>query len=279
MGTAAHPKLLALKAALSLPTYAAVGILESLWMAAAQWKDHGGIGEWNDSEIAAVIGWEGGAGELVEALLSCRWLDKDSHYRLIIHDWRDHAPHYLQERWRKRGGFPNNSGTFQEFPGTYRKNGELSAPNRAQPCPTQTNPILERVLEVAQKENPRFCPADVNAIYDAYPRHIGPAKAKIAIGRALVSLVPANKLPDPVSWLLERVQTFKHSPAGNQGKFTPHPATWFNQGRYDDDPAEWQNIDKGSSNGTGTNQRNSQSAADDRRAARAARECPENLSL
>lgn len=90
-------------------------------------------------------------------------------------------------------------------------------------------------------EKPRLHPADVAAVYDAYPRKIGKGEAYRAIEKALVRLVKdGNRDPDPVSWLLARVQTFAHSPAGNAGSYTPHPATWFNADRFDDDPKEWE---------------------------------------
>lgn len=80
-------------------------------------------------------------------------------------------------------------------------------------------------------------------IYQAYPRHVGKAKALLAIGKALALIEARNGVPDAAAWLLERVQAFAKSPSGHAGQFTPHPATWFNQARYDDDPAEWSRND------------------------------------
>lgn len=81
--------------------------------------------------------------------------------------------------------------------------------------------------------------AQISSIYDAYPRHIGKVAAVKAIEKALKT-VAKQEVSDPVAFLLDRTKQFAKSPAGNAGKFTPHPSTWFNQGRYDDDPAEWE---------------------------------------
>jgi len=54
----------------------------------------------------------------------------------------------------------------------------------------------------------------------------------------------SDKQPTPFDWLLGRVKAFATSPAGQAGKFTPHPATWFNGGRYEDDDAEWARDEK-----------------------------------
>jgi len=80
---------------------------------------------------------------------------------------------------------------------------------------------------------------DVRAIYQAYPRHTGSRAALAAIERALTRLAHGGN-KKPVECLLRCTHKYAASPAGNQGEFTPHPATWFNQGRYEDDPAEWQ---------------------------------------
>ena len=79
----------------------------------------------------------------------------------------------------------------------------------------------------------------VESIYDAYPRKVGKTVALNAIRKALGLISKRPELPDPVGWLQERVQAYAESRAGEEPRFTPHPATWFNSGRFDDDPAEW----------------------------------------
>jgi uncharacterized protein YdaU (DUF1376 family) len=84
-------------------------------------------------------------------------------------------------------------------------------------------------------------PDPIEAIYQAYPRKVGKQGALKAIGRA-VQRLHASGMPmrEAQEFLWKTVSTYAKSPAGNDGTFTPHPATWFNDGRYDDDQNEWQ---------------------------------------
>lgn len=70
---------------------------------------------------------------------------------------------------------------------------------------------------------------DVERIYQAYPRHIGKEDAKKAIVKVLRSGAYS------VEWLLERVSGYAEKCKGEDVKFIPYPATWFNKGHYDDE--------------------------------------------
>jgi hypothetical protein len=90
-GTPNHPKTRELAAALDLPQYAAVGILEALWHFAAVYARRGDVGRRSDAAIAAAIDWRGEPGILVDALVRSGWLDRCACHRLRIHDWPEHA--------------------------------------------------------------------------------------------------------------------------------------------------------------------------------------------
>lgn len=86
---------------------------------------------------------------------------------------------------------------------------------------------------------------EVQRVYEAYPRQVGRAKAIEAIRNAVARLgtgkdAPAMDCASALAFLLEAVVRYAMSPAGNAGKFTPYPATWFNQEKYFDDKREWQ---------------------------------------
>ena len=99
---------------------------------------------------------------------------------------------------------------------------------------------LNETHKRSKKKSPQFSNAECERIYQAYPRKVGKAAALKAIDKAL--RVIANRgTPDPTVWLLDRVQKYARSAAGQQGKYTPYPAKWINQGRYDDDADEWKN--------------------------------------
>jgi hypothetical protein len=76
--------------------------------------------------------------------------------------------------------------------------------------------------------------AEIEAIYNAYPRKKEPLRAKKAIEKALKT-TPANRL-------LERTLQYAASTrhwSDHDKKYIPHPASWFNGGCYEEDPKEW----------------------------------------
>lgn len=86
-----HPKFHNLTVRLGLERWGGLGILESMWHFCGRFTPAGDIGKYSDAEIESWIGWKGEPGKLIEALVSCRWLDADPVHRLIVHDWAKHA--------------------------------------------------------------------------------------------------------------------------------------------------------------------------------------------
>lgn len=124
---------------------------------------------------------------------------------------------------------------------------------------TYTETKTEEPVSEAKASSPRKASgkADpIEEIYKAYPRKVGKSAAIKAILRGVQHL-KARGMPirEAEVYLFRRVQSYARSPAGNDGEFTPHPATWFNRGSYDDDPAEWQkkSSEKGSNGNQGRN--------------------------
>jgi len=136
-GTPMHPKMRALAQALGLEAWGAVGVLESLWQWTALYAPEGDIGRHTDAVIAAGIGWQRSASELIDALLMTRWLDPDQQCRVVVHDWRDHLhngvlqpefdgqileptpavaePFRLRPDWGSGKGPPRSTHGFEEF--------------------------------------------------------------------------------------------------------------------------------------------------------------------
>jgi hypothetical protein len=69
-------------------------------------------------------------------------------------------------------------------------------------------------------------------IYLAYPRKIAKPAALKAIEKALKKISYDELMP--------AVQEYAKSRDGEDPKFTPHPATWFNSERWNDDRKDWQ---------------------------------------
>lgn len=167
-GTQIHPKFKSLAKALKIHQYEAVGILESIWMMACQFSgDDGDLSRFTPQEIADWMDWCGDSKELIDALVGCRWLDSIDG-SLKVHDWMDHRPHYLKDRFRKqqdprntgkaaaasKGSLdaPGSSGNFQEVPG-------VSDPSLVQSSPVQSSPN-------SKGTDKRFTPPTVDDVRD-----------------------------------------------------------------------------------------------------------------
>jgi hypothetical protein len=96
-------------------------------------------------------------------------------------------------------------------------------------------PLLAALNSVLALTRPRMTVATsvLHDLYMAYPRHIAPFLARVAISNAIKRGV------DP-AWLMERVKLFAKMKQGEDPTFIPHPASWFNQERYNDDESEWE---------------------------------------
>ncbi len=111
-----------------------VGLLERLWHATATSAPRGDIGRYDDELIAEMMGWNGPAEVLVNALADSGWLDRHQEHRFVVHDWHDHAPNYVKGNVIKAGGFLSEAGHPLGLPP------RGPAPRDRQINPTQTYP-------------------------------------------------------------------------------------------------------------------------------------------
>lgn len=101
-----HTKLKRLCRRLNLPLWQGIGLLEAIWHLTAREAERGNIGKLSNEEIAIGIDYRENEDVLIEALISCGWLDIHPIHRLLIHDWADHADDSVQMRLaRKRQTF------------------------------------------------------------------------------------------------------------------------------------------------------------------------------
>jgi len=91
------PKFKGLMKELGLPRYAVMGVLEAIWELTGKHAPRGNVGKFSNQEIADDLGWEGDADKLIAALVTHRWIDACRTHRLVIHDWKDHAPDWLKK--------------------------------------------------------------------------------------------------------------------------------------------------------------------------------------
>lgn len=71
----------------------------------------------------------------------------------------------------------------------------------------------------------------LEALYQAYPRHVARGAAFKAIAKALSKA--------PYETLLAAVQAYATAQTGHEAQFIPHPATWFNAEHWTDDQRDW----------------------------------------
>lgn len=88
---------------LDIPTYAGVGLLESLWHLAARETPQGNIGKLSNEDIALAFDWRGDEDKLITALVDSGWLDEHETHRLVIHDWHEHADDGVDNQIARRG--------------------------------------------------------------------------------------------------------------------------------------------------------------------------------
>lgn len=86
-----HTKMRRLCRTLGIRQYAAVGIMETLWLTTGREAPSGDIGKLSDEDIADAIGWNDDPDLLISALVNCGWLDEDEQHRLLVHDWPEHC--------------------------------------------------------------------------------------------------------------------------------------------------------------------------------------------
>lgn len=98
LATTRSPKFRRLMNLTGLSRIEAAGTLELLWLWTMEQAPSGDVGRWEDMDIEAELDWAGEPGALVQALVTAGWLDRCPTHRLLIHDWSDHLPDFLQKR-------------------------------------------------------------------------------------------------------------------------------------------------------------------------------------
>lgn len=152
-GGPGHMKTKRLARLLEIPLYGAVGLIELLNHTVANYTPDGGIGRYEDDEIAAELGWEGKPERLVSALVRSGHLDSvEGPARLVRHDWPEHCEDATHIRLARAGTLfadgtaPNLSRLPQKerevaterFKSARRAHGKRTASRTPTPTPTPT---------------------------------------------------------------------------------------------------------------------------------------------
>lgn len=117
-GTPRHYKVDDLMRIAKVRRSTAVGWLELLWHATAEFAPQGNIGRCSDSWIEAQLDWSGKPGVLIQHLLNSGWLEARPaseggsisngggvhlERMLLVHDWHDHADDSVRKRLQRAG--------------------------------------------------------------------------------------------------------------------------------------------------------------------------------
>lgn len=97
-GTPDHPKVMDLAEELGRRRPEVIGYLELLWHFTAKFAPRGDIGRFSDARIEGACDWNGKRGRLIEALRKSSWIDEHKQYRLLVHDWHQHADDSVKKR-------------------------------------------------------------------------------------------------------------------------------------------------------------------------------------
>lgn len=102
-GTPELMKFKRLQRRLGVTTAQLVGHLELLWIATAKNAPEGDIGRFSNEDIAIACYWEDDPDLFVHALTECGWLDVSDEWRLLVHDWAQHAPTWVGGNLKRHG--------------------------------------------------------------------------------------------------------------------------------------------------------------------------------
>lgn len=259
---------------LGVPKEYAIGIVTVLLNWTADMATRGNVGKWPNGSIAIACGWKGNADEFIDALVKSGWLDTDPVYRLIVHDWPDHAERFVKSKLSQAHTWflpAYYLGTGRKFvapegihldPSEYRVKGDdddssfvtafdvsedtsqhiSGDPPRDQTKPNQTHPNQSGSGgDGGRKVTGTFPPA-FDMWWTTYPANKRVKRQSSydlweATCEALVRRGMTRIHAE--DWLQERLRAFCRSPA-SKGKYCPGSEAWLRDGRYDDGDGAWE---------------------------------------
>jgi hypothetical protein len=241
-GTPDHPKVYALAEKLGIRRPTALGHLELLFHFAAQYAPQGDVGRFPDKRIAAGMDWAGKAEKLIESLVATGWLDRDSHARLVVHDWHDHADRTRLQRLSRNGKSPIHAD--HQVAAEVCTQSELKIRTLPEPEPEpEPEPIAIAHPRPRRRDGTPppgtdpFSSSDLaEKLYTAHPNKAGRVLFQQALAAKLAGAV------DPLA-LAERIRRSHAAwlPMWNRdgARFAPRLDRWVAEDRFlDDAPSE-----------------------------------------
>jgi hypothetical protein len=134
----------------------ATDYLIDLWIASAMNHPDGILSGMDEVDIALEAGWEGNPNEFIEALLTCRFLEKDEKGVYFLHDWEEHQPWVVNAKARSekaRKAVNARWGKKKEKDGN-KDSEENLLQAKGEEFSGDTNPILNEYSEDTQSNTP-----------------------------------------------------------------------------------------------------------------------------
>lgn len=228
-----HPKMLDLSARLGICLAQAIGHVQLLVDWISDFAIQGDVGKWPNGAIARGAGWQGNPDEFIDALIASGWLDADPGYRLVLHDWPDHAERWVRLKMQKLGiAFLDcySRSTDGSVVGSIDGSVVRSPPrDLTQTNLTQTN---------QDKTNLDATPA-LSAGFEIFWKACTPRleTGRATAEKAWMAAVAGGASPDEIiaGW-----KEYVASPRGC-GQYARHPTTFIQGGHWTDNRAAWQN--------------------------------------
>ncbi len=234
-GLREHRKTYSCAEALNISRVTMVGTLACLWLWALDNTPDGRLEGISNRTIAMVCDWpEKKADKLIDALLSCGWLEKDGDI-LRIHDWTEYAGKLMERRAkdkeRKKTSRSNppdvrkpSAGCPQDVPGN-------SCATVPKPYPTVQNlndrenkpeSVYPSAGKAPVKEGPAF-----TAFWASYPN-------KVDREDAWEEWRKLNPDAETVKAIMAGLEGWKKSRKwlDDNGEFVPAAAKWLNKKRW-----------------------------------------------
>ena len=256
-GTPRHYKVDDLMRIAKVRRSTAIGWLELLWHATAEFSPQGDIGKCSDRWIEAQMDWCGKPGVLIQYLIDTGWIDcpfqmeggikvlPDHHQgstRFLVHDWHDHADDAVKKRLLRNGLqfltirdkvtglYPVSD---REMSATHPDNGSLPEPlplPKPEPLPTAASG--DASADKPPKRLKSILSPDQQVWFDEwyalYPRHESRGTAEKAYHKFAVDKAAADKL-------LQGLKTGMAKLMNSEPEFRPLPASWLNAHKWKDE--------------------------------------------
>lgn len=222
---------------LGISTAQLVGHLELMWIATAKNSPEGDIGRFSNEDIAIACHWEGDPDNFVDSLVECGWLDKDTKWRLLVHNWSEHAPSYIHGILKRHG--KNFREPTKEVTKEAPKEPTKEAPivSYSEDATSYSSLACSSLTNSNQENNTsaeRGQAYDLNfeKFWSAFPK-VRRTKKQEAYRKWKLALKRVD-----AETLTKRAGEYAKSPKG-LSEFAVMPSVWLNSGMWEDDPASW----------------------------------------